>query len=123
MTFNKNIVALAKVNTLFRQVLATGKELQLSVMSIPAGDEISEGLSPADIALVFIEGEGEVIVSGERTSVAADHLIFVPAGAMHTVLNRGSVELKLYVISAPPEFRPGTTHTTKAEADAAHEAL
>lgn len=41
-----------------------------------------------------------------------------PAGMRHNFVNRGSVDLRLYTIYAPPEHAPGTVHLTRADADA-----
>ena len=44
MSFNQDIVARAKANGWFRDVLTTGPHSQVVVMSIPAGGEIGEEL-------------------------------------------------------------------------------
>jgi mannose-6-phosphate isomerase-like protein (cupin superfamily) len=121
MVFNKNVVALSKVNSFFRQVLVTGKHAQVAVMSIPPGGEVGEEVHDTDQVLIFVEGEGQAIIAGERSPVSADHMVFVPAGTLHNFENTGSVELKLYTLYAPPDLKPGTIHTTKAEADAAED--
>ena len=122
MIFNKNITALAKVNNFFLQVLATGANLELAVMSIPPAGETGEQVHEADQVVVFVEGEGYAAVSGERMPIAPDHLIFVPAGILHNLINTGSADLKLYTLYAPPEHKPGTAYTTQEESDAAQEA-
>ena len=120
MAFNEDIVALAKRNTYFREVLATGPHSQVVVMSIPPGGEIGEEVHEGvDQVLVFVAGEGVAIIDGERSDVAPDRLVQVPAGARHNVVNTGGTDLRLYTVYAPPEHAPGTIHRTKAEADAA----
>ena len=123
MAFNEDIVARAQGNRWFREVLATGPHAQVVVMSIPPGGEIGEEVHDGvDQVLVFVEGQGEAILNGERSVVGPDRLVLVPAGTRHNFANTGSTDLRLYTIYAPPEHAPGTIHRTKAEADAAEEA-
>ena len=123
MPFNEDIVKLAKANSYFREVLATGPHSQVVVMSIPPGGDIGEEVhDDVDQTLVFVGGEGQAILDGKKSAVAADRLVHVPAGTRHNFVNTGRVDLRLYTIYAPPEHEPGTIHKTKAEADAAHEA-
>jgi mannose-6-phosphate isomerase-like protein (cupin superfamily) len=123
MAFNENIVARAKANSYFREVLSTGPHSQVVVMSIPPGGEIGEEVHPdVDQVLVFVVGEGQAILNGEKSAVAVDRLVHVPSGMRHNFVNSGKTDLRLYTIYAPPEHKPGTIHKTKAEADAAHEA-
>ncbi|HEX7495500.1 MAG TPA: cupin domain-containing protein [Candidatus Limnocylindrales bacterium] len=122
MAFNRDIVKLAKANTYFREVLATGPKTQVVVMSIPPGGEIGSEVHPdVDQVLVFVQGEGQAILDGDKSAVSADRLVHVPAGTRHNFVNTGKTDLRLYTIYAPPEHAPGTIHKTKAEADAAHE--
>ena len=122
MAFNQDIVKLAKANTYFREVLATGPKTQVVVMSIPPGGEIGSEVHPdVDQVLVFVQGEGQAILDGEKSAVSVDRLVQVPAGTRHNFVNTGTTDLRLYTIYAPPEHAPGTIHETKAEADAVHE--
>lgn len=119
MGFNFDIVAATKANSHFREVLSTGGYAQVVVMSIPPGGEIGDEVHESvDQVLVFVEGEGAAILDGEASPVGPDRLVNVPAGIRHNVVNRGSVDLRLYTIYAPPQHVPGTIHQTKAEADA-----
>lgn len=122
MAFNEDIVKKAKSNSYFREVLATGPHSQVVVMSIPPGGEIGTEVHPGiDQVLVFVQGEGQAILNGEKSVVSVDRLVQVPAGTRHNFVNTGKTDLRLYTIYAPPEHAPGTIHKTKAEADAAHE--
>lgn len=119
MGFNEDIVALARQNRWFREVVATGPHAQVVVMSIPPGGEIGEEVHAAvDQVLVFVEGDGAAIMDGERTAVGPNHLVLVPAGTRHNVVNTGSSALRLYTVYAPPQHAHGKIHRTKAEADA-----
>ena len=119
MAFNVDIVKAAKANTFFRQVLSTGTHAQVVVMSIPPKGEIGEEVHEhVDQVLAFVEGKGVAILEGEESPVGPDRLVHVPAGMRHNFVNRGSVDLRLFTVYAPPQHAPGTIHKTKAEADA-----
>jgi len=121
MEFNKDIVLLAKENSFFRKVLATGNHSQIVLMSIPPGGEIGEEIHTVDQTLVFVDGTGEAILSGVKSPVGRNHLVLVPSGTKHNFVNIGATDLKLYTVYAPPQHEPGTVHKTKAEADASEE--
>lgn len=122
MAFNEDIVTRAKSNSYFREVLSTGPNSQVVVMSIPPGGEIGSEVHPdVDQVLVFVQGQGQAILDGATTVVGVDRLVHVPAGTRHNFVNTGKTDLKLYTVYAPPEHAPGTIHKTKAEADAAEE--
>jgi mannose-6-phosphate isomerase-like protein (cupin superfamily) len=119
-TNNIDVVVAAQENTDFRRVLTTGSFSQIVVMSIETGSEIGEEVhDDVDQTLVFVSGEGDAVLEGEREPVTPGHLVFVPAGTRHNFVNTGSEPLKLWTIYAPPEHPDGTVHATKDEADAA----
>jgi mannose-6-phosphate isomerase-like protein (cupin superfamily) len=120
--FIDNIEQLTENNNNFRQVLYTGKNLQLVLMKMQPGEEIGEEIHEDRDQFFRIEvGQGEIWIDGVVNKVKADDGIIVPAGAKHNVVNSGSGPLKLYTIYGPPEHRKGTVHPTKADADADHE--
>jgi mannose-6-phosphate isomerase-like protein (cupin superfamily) len=119
MAFNVDIVALAKANTYFREVLSTGANAQVVVMSIPPGGEIGEEThAHVDQILAFVQGEGVSALDGVESPVGPDRLVHVPAGTRHNFTNTGAGDLRLYTVYAPPQHAPGTIHRTKADADA-----
>jgi mannose-6-phosphate isomerase-like protein (cupin superfamily) len=123
MTFNEDIIERATSNTHFREVLSTGPHSQVVVMRIPAGGEIGEEThADVDQILVFTAGEGEAILDGERSLVAAGRLVHVPAGTRHNFVSAGPDDLCLYTIYAPAEHAPGIVHHTRADAEAAEAA-
>ena len=122
MLFNEDILAQAKRNSYFREVVSTGPHAQVVVMSIPPGGEIGEEIHhDVDQVLVFVEGEGVGVLEGRRSPAMPGRLVHVPAGMRHNFVNEGSVDLKLYTVYAPPQHAPGTIHRTKADADADEE--
>ena len=115
-----NIVEKTLQNTNFRQVLYTGKFMQLVVMSLLPGEEIGAEVHPTvDQFFRIEEGIATVVIDGEERIVVDDDVIIVPAGAHHNLINTGTEVLKLYTIYAPPNHPEGTVHVTKAEAEAA----
>lgn len=118
MSFNRNIQQLAEENTFFRQKILTGQHSQLVLMSVEPGEDIGEETHTVDQVLVFIAGQGEAVLNGERSSVGPNSLV-VPAGTLQNFINTGDTPLKLFMIYAPPEEEPGNVHRTRAEAMAA----
>ncbi len=117
--FNEDILARAKRNTYFREVLSTGPHAQIVVMSIPPGGEIGEEVHPdVDQVLVGVEGEGVAVLEDQRSPMSPGRLVHVTAGTRHNFVNESSVDLKLYTIYTAPKHAPGTIHRTKADADA-----
>ena len=107
-------------NDAFRRVILTGEHEQVVVMTIPPGGEIGDEVHPDnDQVLVFVDGNGEAIIDGERSPVAPNDLVFVHAGTRHNFVNTGDGPMRLITVYAPPHHAPGTVHQTKEEADAA----
>ena len=110
-----NIEEKTKQNTNYREVVHTGPDSQLVVMSLLSGEEIGEESHDIDQFLRFEEGEGEVVLDGETSGVSDGYAVVVPAGTMHNVRNTGGVPLKLYTIYSAPQHPEGTIHKTKAD--------
>jgi mannose-6-phosphate isomerase-like protein (cupin superfamily) len=126
--FVLNIEEATKRNKTFRTALWTGNNLQVSLMSIPVGEDIGLEIHPTvDQFLRIEEGQGVVQMGDTKdhldyeARVYDDYAIMVPAGKWHNLTNTGNQPLKLYTIYAPPEHPFGTVHRTKAEAMAAEE--
>jgi mannose-6-phosphate isomerase-like protein (cupin superfamily) len=105
-------------NNYFREVVFTGKNCQLVVMSLRPGEEIgSEVHKNVDQFFRVEEGRGKVIIDGEETLVINGAGIVIPAGSEHNVINLSSKsDLKLYTIYSPPQHKDGIIHKTKKEA-------
>ncbi len=115
-------------NSNFRTVLFTGTHLQLTVMSIPAGEHIGwEMHDDLDQFLRVETGTGTLRLGRSADDVAEEHAMaddwatIIPASTWHDVVNDGDGELKLYSVYGPPDHPAGTVHRTKADADAAEE--
>lgn len=127
-SFVVNIEEATKQNETFRTALWTGKNLQVTLMSIAAGDDIGlEVHEHGDQFLRIEEGQGLVQMGDSEDNLSFeekaedDYAILIPAGKWHNVTNTGDQPLKIYSIYAPPEHPHSTVHQTKAEADAAEE--
>jgi mannose-6-phosphate isomerase-like protein (cupin superfamily) len=119
--FNKDMVDLASNNDFFQKEVYLDKQVQIVLMSIPAGEDIGEETHPADQTTFFVSGEGSAVVDGNSSKVGPNHMIVIPKGAKHNIINKGSAPLKLFSVYAPPAEPAGVSHKTKAEAEAAEE--
>ena len=106
----------------FRQVLFTGKHMQLVLMSLQPREEIGNEVHEHVDQFFRIErGRAKFVFNDtEEHLVEEGAAVVVPAGTYHNVINTSSTEsLKLYTIYTPPQHPDGTVHKTKAEAEAA----
>ncbi|OGG14079.1 cupin [Candidatus Gottesmanbacteria bacterium RIFCSPHIGHO2_02_FULL_39_11] len=115
-----NIEKLTLANTYFRQVLFTGQHAQLVIMCLEPNEEIGEEVHEiVDQFLRIEEGNGKVLINGEKHSVKDGDAIIVPAGTRHNVINTSNnKQLKLYTVYSPPHHKDGMIHRTKSEAEA-----
>ena len=120
--YHENIEHVTEANDKFRQVVYTGHNLQLVVMTLQPGEEIgAEVHDDRDQFFRFEAGTGEVMVDDTTYAVKADEAVIVPQGARHNVRNTGSEPLRMYTIYGPPEHVDGKVHASKADADADEE--
>ena len=63
------------------------------------------------------------MIDGHSTKAGANHLVVVPKGASHNIVNKGAGELKLFSVYAPPAEPEGAAFRTKAEAEEAERGL
>ncbi len=115
----------AKDNTNYRSVAWSGRYLQVTLMSIPAGGDIGLEAHPeTDQFLRLDAGNGRV-----QMGVAKDKLTFekevsdgwcvlVPAGTWHNITNTGKTPMQVYTIYAPAHHKPGKVQATAAIAEA-----
>lgn len=124
MGYIDNIEEKTQENSNFRQVLYTGKHMQLVVMSLKPGEDIGEEVhDTVDQFFRIEEGEAKFIIDGVESLVKEDMVAIVPAGSLHNVINNSSTDdLKLYTIYSPANHPEGTVHATKEEAMRAEEA-
>jgi mannose-6-phosphate isomerase-like protein (cupin superfamily) len=119
--FVQNIEKLTVENDNYRKVLYTGKNIQLVLMTLQAGEEIgAEVHEEHDQFFRIEEGKGQVVIDDTTYEVEDDFAVIVPAGARHNVINTGSEPLRLYTLYAPPEHRDGVLQPTKADETEEH---
>ena len=121
--FNKDMIELAGKNDLWQKEVYRDAKVQIVLMSIPAGEEIGMETHPADQTTFFVEGEAQVVIDGHSTKATPNHLIVVPKGSEHNIVNKGSGTLKLFSVYAPPAEPEGAAFRTKAEAEEAEKGL
>lgn len=121
--FVVNIEEVTLQNDTFRTALWTGSHLQLTLMSIPVGEEIGLENHPEVDQFIRVEGGEGLVKMGDRkdkldyvTKVYDNFAIIIPAGKWHNLINTGYKPLKVYSIYAPPQHPFGTVHKTKADA-------
>lgn len=115
-------------NNTFRTAIWTGKNLQVTVMSIDVGDDIGLEVHESGDQFIRVEKGKALVQMGDtrdnlnfQARVQDGYAIMIPEGKWHNVTNIGDEKLKVYVIYAPPEHPFGTVHQTKADAMAAEE--
>ena len=122
--FVVNINQATKQNNAFRTALWTGEHFQVTLMSIPVGEDIGLEVHPTTDQFIRLEeGQGLVRMGNSKDQVDFEQMVYdddavmVPAGKWHNIINTGTKPLKVYVIYAPPEHPFGTVHPTKASAE------
>ncbi len=113
-----NIEKKSLENGYFREVLFTGPNSQLVVMSLAPGEDIGmETHGHVDQFIRVEAGRGKSILNGEEHDLEDGSAVVIPAGTEHNIVNSSQTEsLKLYSIYSPPEHPHGTVHRDKAEA-------
>ena len=104
----------------YRTALWTGKDLQLMLMNIAAGesggDELHEN---ADRLISVASGYGEVEITtphGERKifSLSEGYSAIIPKGSAHTVRNTGNRPFVFFSVYTHPVYRFGTVDQIKS---------
>ncbi len=113
--FSANTTQLSRDNTNYRKVLYTTEKTQLTLMSIPVGEEIPKETHTVDQVFVIVEGTAEALVDSTKVALSTESLLIVPANTEHTISNTGTTDLKLYTFYAPPQHQAGTIHSTKED--------
>jgi len=105
-------------NEYFREVLFTGPNSQLVVMSIGVGEDIGMEIHDDIDQFIRIEGGmGKAILDNIEYELKDGSAVVIPAGTKHNVINTSlDKALKLYTVYTPPEHPDGVVHKTKAEA-------
>lgn len=118
--YSENIEKLTLENNNFRQVLYTGKHMQLVLMSLAPGEDIGQEVhTENDQFFRFEAGQGQVVIDDKHYEATDGSVAIVPAGASHNVINTSDSEsLKFYTIYSPSHHKDGIVRATKEEAEA-----
>ena len=119
-----NIHHATNMNRNFRTTLWTGRDMQLTLMSIPVRNDIGVEMHDDVDQFIRIEsGHAKVYMGNSKNAlyevgnVNENYAIIIPAGTWHNVVNVGNRPLKLYSLYAPPKHLSGTIHKTKVDAE------
>ena len=119
-----NIDHATKMNETFRTTLWTGRDMQLTLMSIQTCGDIGVEMHDDVDQFIRIEsGRAKVYMGSCRSNmqemgcVDENYAIIIPAGTWHNIVNVGNRPLKLYSLYAPPKHPFDTVHKTKEDAE------
>ena len=121
--FNKDMVELANKNELWQKEVYRDNKVQVVLMSIPAGEEIGMETHPADQTTFIVTGDAHFTIDDHNTKAGPNHMVVVPKGSKHNIVNKGSSALKLFSVYAPPAEPEGAAFKTKEEAEEAEKGL
>ncbi len=57
----------------------------ITLFAFDAGQGLSEHVAPYDALVQILDGESEIMVSGEKHTVKAGEMLIMPAGAPHAL--------------------------------------
>ena len=119
-----NINHATNMNQNFRTTIWTGRDMQLTLMSIPVRGDIGVEMHEDVDQFIRIESGHAKVYMGSRANALREvgnanenYAIIIPAGTWHNVVNIGNRPLKVYSLYAPPQHPAGTVHKTKADAE------
>src|ERR1035437_10997334 len=114
MRYHTNIFKDTAENTNFRQVLFTGNNSQLGIMSISPGGEVgAETHKYTEQTLFFLSGTGVGELNDEKFPIGPGDVVVVVPGTLHNFINTGTEDLKIYTVYAPPNHIYGRIHKTQ----------
>ena len=111
-------------NDHYRAVAWSGKYLQLTLMSIPPGEDIGLEAHPeTDQFLRLDAGRGRVQMGPAEDQLDFEQdvedgwAVLVPAGTWHNITNTGDEPMRLYAVYAPVHHAAGIVQATAADAE------
>jgi mannose-6-phosphate isomerase-like protein (cupin superfamily) len=114
-----------KENSDYRSVAWSGRYLQVTLMSIPAGGNIGLEAHPqTDQFLRLDAGRGLVQMGAAKDKltfemeVSNGWCVLVPAGTWHNITNIGTTPMQVYAIYAPVHHAADKVQATAAAAEA-----
>lgn len=117
-----NLEQSTRDNTNYRTVAWSGRYLQLTLMSIPVGEDIGLEIHPDTDQFIRLDaGRGRVQMGPSKEQLTFDKevsdgwSILIPAGTWHNVTNVGDEPMQVYAIYAPAHHKPGKIHKTASD--------
>jgi len=114
-----------KDNRNYRSVAWSGRYLQVTLMSIPVGENIGLEAHPeTDQFLRLDAGIGRVQMGDTKDNLTYEKdvsdgwCVLVPAGKWHNITNTGNEPMQIYAVYAPAHHKPDKVHETFAKAEA-----
>ncbi|WP_322919190.1 cupin domain-containing protein [Nocardioides renjunii] len=111
-------------NDNYRAVAWSGTYLQVTLMSIPPGDDIGLESHPETDQFLRVDGgRGRVQMGSAEDQLDFDQVvedgwaIMVPAGTWHNVTNTGDEPLRLYAVYAPVHHAANAVQATAEDAE------
>jgi len=117
--YKQNIEDLTISNNNFREVVYTGENLQLVLMSLKPGEDIgSEVHEENDQFFRIDKGNGKAVINETEYDISDGDAVVVPKGSEHNIINTSETEdLKFYTIYTPPHHKDAIVRATKTEAE------
>ncbi len=119
-----NIDKLTLANDNYRQVIWSGFNLQVTLMSIEPGKDVGLEAHPQNDQFLRLESGKGLCQMGDskdnltfKQEVKDDWAVVVPAGTWHNITNTGDEPLKLYSIYAPVHHAAGIVQATAEQAE------
>ncbi len=82
------------------RVIVKGEKGNVTLFAFDRGQELSEHTAPFDALVHVLEGEAEIIISGQSYSVGVGKAIVMPANEPHAVKARQAFKMLLTMIRA-----------------------
>lgn len=87
-----------EVNNKWRDILYTGKDVQIIAMSIPVKRDIPLESHKVSQTITIVKGMGIATLGGKNYGLTDGTMIVIPPGVKHVISNVGDRPLKLYTI-------------------------
>ena len=114
-----------KDNSNYRSVAWSGRFLQVTLMSIPAGGDIGLEAHPQTDQFLRLDAGSGLVQMGTakdkltfEKEVSNGWCVLVPAGPWHNITNTGTTPMHVYTIYAPAHHEPDKVQATAVAAKA-----
>lgn len=119
--FIQNMIEMAKQNTNYREAIWTGEEMQVTLMSIPAGHgDIGMEIHPTHDQLLFLAAGTGTVQMGDhedhitiKKTVKAGDTVIVPKNIWHNITNSGDAPMQVISVYAPVQHPAGIVQEHK----------